>query len=85
MAKGTVIGESVGEVERALRPTQCREYMRRTLAREYRAIVDGFVKQAKKGSCQHVKLATELLQKPEPGKRRGKGTAVRLLEKLSRD
>ena len=54
MAKGTVIGESVGEVERALRPTQCREYMRRTLAREFRALVGGIVVHAQQARCHEV-------------------------------
>ena len=45
-----------------LRPSQCRSYMRNTLAREFRTIVQGFVKGAQSGSCQHVKLATELLE-----------------------
>ncbi len=68
-----------------LKPGQCRAYMRRTLAREFRGIVDGFVKGAKRGSCQHVKLATELLN--APGRRRadGRGQVARLLEKLDRE
>ncbi len=44
------------------RPSQCRTYMQKMLTREFQGIVDGFVKQAKSGSCQHVKLATELLE-----------------------
>ncbi len=43
--------------------------MRRTLAREFRGIVDGFVEGAKSGSCQHVKLATELLEPRRRAKR----------------
>ncbi len=65
-----------------LRPSQCRAYMRRELAREFRGIVDGFVKGAKKGSCQHVKLATELVAAPARQKRRGKGVVRELIEEL---
>jgi hypothetical protein len=68
--------------KKPLRPAQCRAYMRRTLAREFPSIVQGFVEGAKKGSCQHVKLATELLE--EPARRRvraQKGTVTQLLEK----
>lgn len=61
--------------ERLLRPGQCRSHMRKILAKEFPEIVQGFVKEAKSGSCQHVKLATELLaskpraRKPRPGSR----------------
>ena len=65
-----------------LRPSQCRAYMRRELAREFRGIVEGFVDGAKKGSCQHVKLATELVGTPERRQRRGKSTVRRLIEEM---
>lgn len=70
-----------GAKERPLKPGQCRAYMRRELAREFRGIVQGFVDGAKKGSCQHVKLATELVQPPKRN-RRPKSTVERLLEEL---
>ena len=59
-----------------LRPGQCRAHMRKTLANEFREIVDGFVKQAKSGSCQHVKLATELLEPPRKTSGNRKTTAT---------
>lgn len=65
-----------------LRPSQCRAYMRRELAREFREIVQGFVEGAKKGSCQHVKLATELVGTPERRRRRGKGAVRALIEEF---
>lgn len=70
--------------EPPLRPSQCREYMRQTLAREFRGIVQGFVEGAKTGSCQHVKLAAELLERP-PRAHNGRRTVQRLLEKLERE
>ena len=65
-----------------LRPSQCRAYMRRELAREFRGIVQGFVDGAKKGSCQHVKLATELVGAPERKPKRGKSVVQRLIDDL---
>ena len=78
-------GEPPKTQELALRPSQCRAYMRQTLAREFRGIVHGFVEGAKTGSCQHVKLVAELLE-PLPRRRsRGKGTVQQLLEKLEHE
>ena len=88
---GEVQGQVEGAVavkEKPLRPSQCRDFMRRKLAEEFPQIVQGFVDSAKAGSCQHVKLATELM---EPRKRvsrtrpRGAGTVQRLLDKLERE
>jgi hypothetical protein len=67
-----------------LTPSQCRSHMRRTLAKEFEDIVNGFVKAAKKGSCPHLKLATELL-KPEPRISHKKGPVARLLEELGEE
>lgn len=63
---------------------QCRTYMRKVLVREFPAIVQGFVNGAKEGSCQHVKLATELLdaRKPATPVKRGQGTLKRLIRKM---
>lgn len=66
----------------ALRPSQCRAYMRRELAREFRGIVEGFVDGAKKGSCQHVKLATELVGTPERLPKRTKSVVQTLIEEM---
>ena len=68
-----------------MRPSECRNRMRRTLAKEFDAIIDGFVKAAKKGSCPHVKLATELLKPIRTGPSRKKGTATKYLEMLERE
>lgn len=65
-----------------LRPSQCRAYMRRELAREFRGIVEGFVNGAKKGSCQHIKLATELVGTPERKPRRGKSVIRELIDEM---
>ncbi len=80
------VKEAVGAgKDRHLRPSECRSHMRRTLAKEFQGIVDGFVEAAKKGSCPHVKLATELLKPVRKGPSRKKGTATRYLEKLERE
>jgi hypothetical protein len=68
---------------RALKPAHCRALMRRRLAQEFHDIVDGFVKQAKLGSCPHVKLATELVQMPNKIVRK-KTPAERMLEEFGR-
>lgn len=71
-----------GGDERALRPRQCPAYLRKRLAREFRTIVDGFVKEARHGGCAHMKLTAELLEPPKDERRAKKGTAQRLLEEL---
>ena len=68
-----------------LRPAQCRAYMRRVLAREFRGIVDGFVESAKTGSCQHVKLVHELMKPAAKAKLQGRGRVQELLEQLERE
>lgn len=86
-AAGTCSEDGAGagreRAERPLRPAQCRAYMRRELAREFRGIVQGFVDSAKKGSCQHVKLAAELVQAPVRVRPK-KSTVERLIEELER-
>ena len=68
-----------------MRPGECRNHMRRTLAKEFQGIVDGFVEAAKKGSCPHVKLATELLKPTRKNPSRKKGTVARYIEQLDRE
>ena len=70
--------------ETPLRPSQCRAYMRRELAREFRGIVRGFVKGAKTGSCQHVKLATALVGTPAQTRNRGEQTIKRLIREMEK-
>ena len=80
------VREAVGEGKaKFMRPSECRSHMRRTLAREFQGIVDGFVEAAKKGSCPHVKLATELLKPIRKGPSRKKGTATRYWEQLEKE
>jgi hypothetical protein len=71
-----------GEAEKPLRPRQCHKYLQKTLASEFRAIVQGFVGEARNGSCAHMKLAVELLESTKPEPRGTKGSAQRLLEEL---
>lgn len=75
-AAGSAEGVEQEAKKKPLAPGQCRAFMRRTLAEEFPGIVDGFVKQAKRGSCQHVKLATELLEPRRRQKRVDDGRAV---------
>lgn len=78
--------ESVREGKtKYMRPTECRSYMRKTLAKEYEEIVKGFIAAAKKGSCPHVKLATELLKPDRQGPSRKKGTATKYWEMLQKE
>ena len=80
---GSVGRVSEGETAEApLRPSKCRAYMRRELAREFRGIVKGFVEGAKTGSCQHVKLATALVDMPLRPRNRGKQTIGRLIREM---
>ena len=83
--KRATLGEEADAVARpVMRPAQCRADMRRELAREFPEIVQGFVKSAKRGSCQHLKLATEFLdakKKPEP-MRSGRNTLKRLVRRM---
>ena len=74
--------ESQESQERPLRPRQCHKYLQKTLAKEFQAIVDGFVEEARKGGCAHMKLAVELLEPVKDEGRRRKGSAQRLLEEL---
>lgn len=67
--------------EKPLRPRQCHKYLQNTLASKFKTIVSGFVEEAQKGGCAHMKLAVELLQ-PITDDSRRKSSAHRLLEEL---
>ena len=75
----------VEQPEEALKPGECRPFLRKTLAAAFPVILQGFVNEAMKGSCQHLKMVTELTrsQKRE-GEPRGKGPAELMLEELER-
>ena len=81
---GLKVAVGVAKVK-PMRPAECRSHMRRTLAREFEAIVEGFVEAAKKGSCPHVKLANELLKPVRKSPSRRKGSVVKHLEQMERD
>lgn len=70
--------------EQPLGPRECQKYLQDTLAKEFRAIVAGFISEAREGGCAHMKLAVELLEAPkkEEAPPRRKGSAQRLLEEL---
>jgi hypothetical protein len=67
--------------QKPLRPRQCHKYLQKTLASEFRTIVSGFVTEAQKGGCAHMKLAVELLESVKDESRR-KSSTQRLLEEL---
>ena len=68
--------------EKPLRPRQCKGYLQKTLAGEFRKIVLGFVKEAKKGGCAHMKLAAELLEPAGKAQRKGKGSLEKMLDEV---
>lgn len=68
--------------DKPLRPRQCHKYLQKKLATEFKTIVGGFIEEARKGGCAHMKLAVELLEPAKDEGRRKKGSAQRLLEQL---
>jgi len=84
-AEATATGETAAAeklAKRLMQPAGCRAYLRRRLAKEFEEIVDGFLKEAKKGSCPHVKLATEFLKPVRKGTPRRKSAATKMLDDL---
>jgi len=76
------MAEAPEKPEKPLRPRQCHKYLQNTLASEFKTIVAGFISEAHKGSCAHMKLAVELLEPPTSDANRRKGSVQRLLEEL---
>jgi hypothetical protein len=76
------VAAELEETEKPLRPKQCHKYLQKKLASEFGAIVQGFVEEAHKGGCAHMKLAVELLESAKPLPRKTKGSAQRFLEEL---
>jgi hypothetical protein len=68
--------------QKPLRPRQCHKYLQKELASKFRTIVGGFISEAQKGGCAHMKLAVELLERTKDDGRQRKGSAQRLLEEL---
>jgi hypothetical protein len=68
--------------EKPLRPKQCHKYMQKRVAEQFPAIVNGFISEALKGSCPHMKLAVELLESAKIDVRRGKSSVHMLLDQL---
>lgn len=73
--------ESQEPQEKPLRPRQCHKYLEKELASKFKSIVGGFIGEAQKGGCAHMKLAVELLEQAKDQGRK-KGSAQRLLEEL---
>jgi hypothetical protein len=80
----TSLGAAIVTPEKPLRPHQCKKHLRETVAAAYRDIVKGFVTQAKSGSCQHLKMATEVVESPKRTRAgpRVKGPVESVLEEL---
>ncbi len=94
MAKKTAVADrkaKVADVELTkeemglLSPAKCRVYLRRRLAKEFEGITDGFLDAAKMGSCQHLKLATELLGPTRKSKDKPRQTVGAVYEKIRRE
>ena len=85
LGEGMAGGELTKQGRRMMSPTGCREYMRRTLAKEFPGIMEGFVEAAKTGSVPHLKLVTELLRPTRQGTSRAKGPAARFIEKWEKE
>ncbi|HZL26820.1 MAG TPA: hypothetical protein VFC39_09840 [Acidobacteriaceae bacterium] len=83
---GAVMGVDVADAKKPLKPHQCRNHLRKTVAAAYRDIVAGFVEEAKKGDCQHLRMATEVVesQKRIRESLRPKSVTAQLLEDLDR-
>jgi len=84
-ADGRFAADMPAKQRRLLYPAGCREHLRKALAREFEEIADGFVKAAKSGSVQHLKLATELLKPNRKGTTRRKSTAARILKEWAEE
>ena len=96
--KGVERGKALVEVEpvaeelvvegpkRKLRTAaQCRRHFQERISESIEAIVDGFVKEAKKGSCPHVKLTNEMLEAAiEERAARKKGPGERMVDEWLR-
>jgi hypothetical protein len=75
---GTPVGVQTKR-KRPLRPNQCEKYLQKALSAKFEAIVEGFLKEAQKGGCAHMKLCVELL---EPKEEEKAGTLDRFLEEF---
>ena len=81
-----VMGLEVVDSKKPLKPHECRNHLRKTVAAAYRDIVAGFVEEAKKGGCQHLKMATEVVESQKRVKKdqMPKSVTAQLLEDLER-
>ncbi|HEY5329893.1 MAG TPA: hypothetical protein VIJ79_08430 [Acidobacteriaceae bacterium] len=84
---GAVTGVEVADAKKPLKPHQCRNHLRKTVSAAFRDIVAGFVAEAIKGGCQHVKMATEVVESQKRIKKglRPKSVTEQLLEDLDRE
>ena len=74
-----------GSKKKLRTPAQCRRHFQDRIAESIEEIVDGFVKEAKKGSCPHVKLTNEMLEEAiEEKAARKKGPGERMVDEWLR-
>jgi hypothetical protein len=73
--------------EKPLRPHECRTHLRKAVAAAYRDIVAGFVLEATGGGCQHLRMATEIVESKKRVRKvvRPKSVTAQLLEELDRE
>ena len=80
----TYVNEIKGKVGNELMQTH-RSYwpvIKKMLAAEFPKILGGFIEEARKGGCAHMKLTVEWLEPAKDEGRQRKGSAQRLLEEL---
>ena len=84
---GAVKGLGVTCPKKPLKPHECRNHLRKTVAAAFRDIVAGFVEEAKSGGCQHLKMATEVVESKKRVRKslRPKSVTEELLEELERE
>jgi len=75
----------IEEPVRGLRPSQCRRWMRKTLAANLPRLTRRFLGDVTPRSCTHMRLVTELLEEPDRRGRGGSRTVERLIRELKED
>ena len=70
---------------RALRPSQCRRWLRKTLAANMPELTRRFLGDVTPRSCAHMKLVTELIEEPDRRVRGGGRSIERLLKELGEE
>ena len=75
----------VQEPGRALRPSQCRRWLKKTLAANLPKLTRRFLADVTPRNCAHMKLVTELIDEPDRKVRGGSRSIDRLLRELGEE